>query len=71
VEGRYAHALYSASIKSKSLEKVEEELHFVRDVLVKQQGFKQFLEDPGVSRYLVSFVGLIGLILILFQQHQA
>ena len=50
MEGRYAHALYSAAFKTKSLEKVEEELNVVRDTLLPQAKFVQFISDPAISR---------------------
>ncbi|KAI8820584.1 F-type H+-transporting ATPase oligomycin sensitivity conferral protein [Fimicolochytrium jonesii] len=50
IEGRYATALYTAAIKKNSLEKVENDLKTVGQVLSTQQKFKTALEDPLVNK---------------------
>merc|ERR1711976_24055 len=50
LEGRYAHALYSAATKQKKLEVVEKDLNGFKDVLTKDTKFSSFLLDPSIKR---------------------
>ncbi|VDP51161.1 unnamed protein product [Soboliphyme baturini] len=50
VHGRYAAALYSAAVKSKSLEKVETEIKDIQNEFLKDPGFKNFIVDPFVNK---------------------
>merc|ERR1711976_621469 len=50
LEGRYAHALYSAATKQKKLDAVEKDLQGFKDVLSKDTKFSSFLVDPSIKR---------------------
>merc|ERR1711976_239543 len=50
VEGRYAHALYSAATKEKKLDVVEKDLVAFKGVLSKDTKFSSFLADPSIKR---------------------
>merc|ERR1711893_47864 len=50
LEGRYAHALYSAATKQKKLEVVEKDLNGFKDVMTKDSKFSSFLLDPSIKR---------------------
>jgi len=50
VEGRYAHALYSAAIKEKKLEAVEKELKGVQELLKKEAQLSEFVANPSIQR---------------------
>mmetsp|Transcript_38997 Transcript_38997/g.107373 ORF Transcript_38997/g.107373 Transcript_38997/m.107373 type:complete len:218 (+) Transcript_38997:25-678(+) len=50
ITGRYASALYTAASKGGVLDKVETELLAVGNVISKNQGFKEFLNNPTISR---------------------
>ncbi|CAG0895664.1 unnamed protein product [Darwinula stevensoni] len=50
LEGRYATALYSASVKEKKLEAVEKELLEFQGLLKKDQKLKEFLLNPTLKR---------------------
>jgi F-type H+-transporting ATPase subunit O len=50
VEGRYAHALYSAAVKQKKLTEVEKDLTAFKDVLKKDKTFVTFVMDPTIKR---------------------
>lgn len=60
VEGRYAHALFSAAAKKNAIDSVEQELHTIRDAAQAHAGFKRFLADPTISRYACSMSALGG-----------
>ncbi|VDD84007.1 unnamed protein product [Mesocestoides corti] len=51
VDGRYSTALYSAAIKSKTLETVEKDLLKLRDTLAKDAKLRQFCHDPTIKRH--------------------
>lgn len=50
MEGRYAHALFSAASRSQSLEKVEGELNNVQDLLKKNTLLSTYCKDPTVNK---------------------
>lgn len=50
IEGRYAHALYSAASKNKKLENVEKELTQVQGLLKTDARFADFLKDPTLNK---------------------
>lgn len=50
VAGRYAAALYMASVKTGSLGKVEEELSQVASLMAESKDFNNFVADPSVPR---------------------
>jgi len=50
VEGRYAHALYSAAAKTDSLNKVEKEINSLTKLIKTDGGLHTFLKDPVMSR---------------------
>ncbi|XP_046848731.1 ATP synthase subunit O, mitochondrial-like [Xenia sp. Carnegie-2017] len=50
IEGRYAHALYSAASKSKQLEKVEGELVKIEGLLKTDPKLSAFLKDPTLNK---------------------
>jgi len=50
VEGRYAHALYSAASKDKKLEAVEKDLKSFQDLLRKDKKFADYVANPTVKR---------------------
>jgi len=50
VEGRYAHALYSAAAKTDSLAKVEKEINTLTKLIATDGGLDTFLKDPVMSR---------------------
>jgi F-type H+-transporting ATPase subunit O len=50
MEGRYAHALYSAAVKEKKLEAVEKELKSFAELLKKEQKLAEFVANPSIQR---------------------
>jgi F-type H+-transporting ATPase subunit O len=50
VEGRYAHALYSAASKTDSLAKVEKEVATLKGLIATDGGLDEFLLSPILSR---------------------
>lgn len=50
LEGRYAHALYSAAAREKKLEVVDKELQRLRETLKADQRLTELLLDPTVGR---------------------
>merc|ERR1711893_201223 len=50
IEGRYAHALYSAATKQKKLDAVEKDLNGVHDMIKKDANLAQFIADPTIKR---------------------
>ena len=50
VEGRYAHALFSAASRSKSLDKVEGELNSVQSLLQTNKKLSDYCKDPTVNK---------------------
>jgi F-type H+-transporting ATPase subunit O len=50
VEGRYAHALYSAAMKEKKLETVEKELKSFAELMKKEPKLAEFVANPSVQR---------------------
>eukprot|EP00729_Bicosta_minor_P010893 gene10893-9914_t len=50
VEGRYAHALYSAAAKTDALAKVEKEINTLTKLIATDGGLDTFLKDPVMSR---------------------
>jgi len=49
IEGQYVNALYSAAAKSKKLDKVDQDLKALTDLLHKDVKFKEFITNPLVS----------------------
>lgn len=52
IEGRYAHALYSAATKSKKLDAVEKDLKKVESLLEKDKQLSAFVRDPTFKKTL-------------------
>merc|ERR1711893_110404 len=50
IEGRYAHALYSAASKQKALDVVEKDLKGFQALLAKDTKFAEFVANPSVQR---------------------
>lgn len=50
VDGRYAHALYSAAVKEKKLEVVEKELKAIKDLFGKEPKLAEFVANPSIQR---------------------
>ncbi|XP_067673985.1 ATP synthase subunit O, mitochondrial-like [Haliotis asinina] len=50
VEGRYAHALYSAATKDKKLDAVEKELNSFNQLLQKDKKLADFIANPSLKR---------------------
>lgn len=50
IEGRYAHALFSAASKKNCLDQVEKDLQQVKKLVNTDKNFSQFLSDPIQSR---------------------
>lgn len=50
IEGRYAHALYSAASKEKKLDVVEKELKHIQALLKKEPKLSEFIANPSVKR---------------------
>lgn len=50
LEGRYAHALYSAATKQKKLDVVEKEVNSFKGLLEKDAKFSAFIQNPTVQR---------------------
>lgn len=51
VEGRYAHAMYSAAAKQKHLEKVETELNKVDDLIRSNEKLSEYLANPTLDKF--------------------
>jgi len=52
VEGRYAHAIYSAATKEKKLEVVEKDLKDIQALLKTDVKLAQFMSNPSIKRNL-------------------
>lgn len=50
IEGRYAHAMYSAAAKEKSLEKVEKELSQVDELIKSNEKLSEYLANPTLDK---------------------
>ena len=50
IEGRYAHALYSAATKSKKLDTVDADLKKVEKFMDGDSKFSAFVMDPSLKR---------------------
>jgi F-type H+-transporting ATPase subunit O len=50
IEGRYAHALYSAASKEKKLDVVDKELKAIQALLKKEPKLGEFMNNPTVKR---------------------
>ena len=50
IEGRYAHALYSAATKSKKLEAVDKDMKNLETMLSKDKKLSQFVRDPTLKK---------------------
>lgn len=50
MDGRYAHALYSAAVKEKKLEVVEKELKAIQDLFGREQNLAEFVANPSIQR---------------------
>ena len=51
IEGRYAHAMYSAAAKEKNLEKVESELKQVDELIKSNAKLSEYLENPTLDKF--------------------
>lgn len=51
IEGRYAHAMYSAAAKQKNLEKVESELTKVDELIRTNDKLSEYLANPTLDKY--------------------
>jgi len=51
VEGRYAHAIYSAASKSQSLDSAEAELNAVQQLLKEEVTLAEYCNDPTVNKF--------------------
>ena len=51
IEGRYAHAMYSAAAKQNNLEKVESELSKVDELIRSNQKLSEYLANPTLDKY--------------------
>ncbi|KAL9969417.1 hypothetical protein ACROYT_G021634 [Oculina patagonica] len=51
IEGRYAHAMYSAAAKQNSLEKVEGELSKVDELISTNDKLSEYLANPTLDKY--------------------
>jgi len=52
IEGRYAHAIYSAATKEKKLEVVEKDLKEIQTLLKKDVKLAEFMVNPSIKRNL-------------------
>lgn len=50
IEGRYAHALYSAATKSKKLDTVDKDMKAVETLLNRDKKFAAFVKDPTFKK---------------------
>jgi len=50
IEGRYAHALFSAATKKNSLSQVDKEMHKLQGILQTDKKFADFLYNPTIQR---------------------
>ena len=50
IEGRYAHALFSAASKKKSLEKVEQELNNFQQLVTEKKELADFMRNPTLNK---------------------
>lgn len=50
IEGRYAHALFSAASKNKAIDKVEKELNGFQGILNERKDFADFMRNPTLSK---------------------
>lgn len=51
IEGRYAHAMYSAAAKQKNLEQVESELSKVDELIRTNDKLSEYLANPTLDKY--------------------
>ena len=51
IEGRYAHAMYSAASKQNSLEKVEGELSKVDELIRTNEKLSEYLANPTLDKF--------------------
>ena len=51
IEGRYAHAMYSAAAKQNSLEKVEGELSKVDELIRTNEKLSEYLANPTLDKF--------------------
>lgn len=51
LEGRYAHALYSAASKEKKLDAVEKELNGFRDLVNKDKKLADYIGNPTINKF--------------------
>ena len=51
IEGRYAHAMYSAAAKQNVLEKVEGELSQVDELIRSNEKLSEYLANPTLDKY--------------------
>ncbi|XP_013415372.1 ATP synthase subunit O, mitochondrial-like [Lingula anatina] len=50
IEGRYAHALYSAAVKQKKLDAVDKDMQTVQKLIKSDTKFAEFLHSPLLKR---------------------
>merc|ERR1712141_29777 len=50
MDGRYAHALYSAAFKKKSLEKVEKDVDRMKELIKQDKLLSAFISDPVINK---------------------
>lgn len=50
IEGRYAHAIYSAATKKNSLDTVEKDFTNIKTLLAKDVKFSEFISNPSIQR---------------------
>jgi len=50
IEGRYAHALYSAASKSKKLDAVEKDMQKLEGFMASDAKFAAFVADPSLKK---------------------
>merc|ERR1739848_257944 len=51
VEGRYAHALFSAALKTNALESAERELNAVQELMDEQTSLADYCADPTINKF--------------------
>lgn len=64
VEGRYAHAMYSAAAKQKHLEKVETELNKVDELIRSNEKLSEYLANPTLDKFKKQCKGLFIYLLL-------
>ena len=65
IEGRYAHAMYSAAAKQKNLEQVESELSKVDELIRTNDKLSEYLANPTLDKYKKQCELITGLVKVL------